>query len=305
MKTVFIVNPKSANGTTGRRWGELGALVARAIPDSAVEFTRAPMEAATLAARALERGATRIVAVGGDGTLNEVINGFFKDGKPVNPEAAVGVLPRGTGGDFRRTFGWEADLEAAVRRVAGGATRSLDVGLLEYASHAGPTAQRCFVNVCSFGVSGLVDAEVNATSKALGGRISFLWGSLKAMAKYRDLPLRASFDGGPQERLTVTALAVANGRYFGGGMMVAPDADVSDGLFDVTVWSGYGLTDFVFKASGLYSGAHVRWPGTRTVRCRTVTLEADERVLVDCDGEQPGTLPARVTMLPAALRLCC
>ena len=105
------------------------------------------------------------------------------------------------------------------------------------------------------------------------------------------------------ESLAITTLAVANGRYFGGGMMVAPEADVSDGQFDVTVWSGYGLSDFVLKSGAIYKGTHTKWKGTRTLRCREVVAESDERVLIDCDGEQPGMLPCKLTLLPAAIRL--
>lgn len=303
MKTFFVVNPQSANGSTGRRWGELASRLARAMGEFEVGFTAGPMDAAQLAARALERGFDCIVAVGGDGTMNEVLNGFFKDGRPVNPSATLAVLPRGTGGDFRRTFGWDTDFDAAVRRLHADGCRPLDVGLLEYTSHTGRTERRYFGNICSFGVSGLVDEVANTTSKVLGGTISFMWASVKALARYRDQRVRISFDGRPAETLEVTTVAVANGKYFGGGMKVAPEADVSDGLFDVTIWSGYGLSDFVVKGAGLYSGAHARWKGTRTLRCRCLTVEAESRVLLDCDGEQPGQLPCRMELLPGAISL--
>lgn len=303
MKTFFVVNPKSANGATGKRWGELAAFIARTLSDFGVEFTRGPMDAANIARRALQSGYDCVVAVGGDGTINEVLNGFFVDDQPINPTAALGVLPRGTGGDFRRTFDWDTDFEAAVRRLKTPETRPFDVGRLEYTAHDGAARVRYFANICSFGVSGLVDEKVNTTTKALGGRVSFMLASFKALAGYRDQTVRLSFDGGPTETVPVTTLAIANGRYFGGGMKVAPNADVSDGEFDVTVWSGYGLSDFVFRSAGVYSGAHIGWKGTRALKCRTVSCESDERVLIDCDGEQPGMLPCKVTILPAAIRL--
>ena len=303
MKTFFVVNPRSANGATGKRWGELAAGIARVLSDFGVEFTKGPMDAAAITTTALKAGYECIVAVGGDGTINEVANGFFEKGQALNANAALGVLPRGTGGDFRKTFDWDLDFDAAVQRLKTPDTRPFDVGLLEYRRHDGATAQRYFANICSFGVSGLVDETVNTTSKALGGKLSFMLGSLKALAKYRDQVVRVSFDGKPAETLAVTTLAVANGRYFGGGMMVAPEADVSDGQFDITIWSGYGLTDFVFKSGAIYKGTHTKWKGTRTLRCREVVAESDERVLIDCDGEQPGTLPCKLTMLPSAIRL--
>ncbi len=303
MKTFFVVNPHSANGSTGKRWGEHASTIAKTLSDFGVEFTRGPMDAARLATQAITNGYECIVAVGGDGTVNEVVNGFFENGKAINPKAALGVLPRGTGGDFRRTFGWETDFEAAVKRLKTPETRPFDVGLLEYRAHDGSTQHRYFANICSFGVSGLVDQEVNTTTKAFGGKVSFMLGSLKALTKYRDRLVKFSADGAPLEQTRVTTLAVANGQYFGGGMKVAPEADVSDGLFDVTIWSGYGLSDFVFKSAGVYSGAHVKWKGTRTLRCKEFVASSDEDVLIDCDGEQPGRLPCKMTILPSAIRL--
>lgn len=303
MKTFFVVNPKSANGATGKRWGELAASIARTLSDFGVEFTKGPLDAVRLARHAVKDGYECIVAVGGDGTINEVVNGFFEDGKVINPNAALGVLPRGTGGDFRKTFDWDLDFDAAIRRLRTPDTRPFDVGKLDFKGHDGKLQTRYFANICSFGVSGLVDQEVNKTSKALGGTVSFMWGSLKAMARYRDQKVRVTFDDKPLEELQVTTLSVANGRFFGGGMKVAPEADVSDGLFDVVVWSGYGLSDFVLKSSSIYSGSHVNWKGTRVLRAKKVVAESEEQVLIDCDGEQPGMLPCTMTIIPGAIRL--
>lgn len=305
MKTFLVVNPRSANGQTGRRWLELSARVGRALGDFGVAFTEGPMDAVRLARRAIEEGYECVVAAGGDGTINEVVNGFFQDGVVINSKAVLGVIPLGTGGDFRRTFGWGLDLDASLERLRGGRTAPLDVGRLEFTAHSGERAERYFVNVCSFGVSGLVDKMVNESSKRLGGKLSFMLGSLKALLQYADRRVQVSVDGGPPEEMKVTTLAVANGKFFGGGMKVAPDADPSDGLFDITLWSGYGLADFVFKSKMVYSGAHVKMKGTRTFRCRTLAAEShnQEEVLLDVDGEQPGRLPCRMTLLPSAIRL--
>ncbi len=302
MKTFFVVNPKSANGTTGKRWGELAATIARTLSDFGVEFTQKPMDATRITATALKAGFECIVAVGGDGTINEVTNGFFEGGKALNPNAALGVLPRGTGGDFRRSFDWDTDFDAAVKRLKTPDTRPFDVGLCEYVNHSGQKESRYFANILSFGVSGLVDQEV-ARIKGFGGRLGFSLASLRALTKYRDHAVRLSFDGKPAESLPITVVAVGNGKYFGGGMKVSPAADVSDGIFDVTLWSGFGVSDFIFKQRGIYNGSHLEYAGTQTRQCRTMTAEADDEVLIDCDGEQPGRLPCRVELLPSAIRL--
>lgn len=307
MKTFLVVNPNSANGQTGKRWAELSAAVGKALGDFGHAFTERPMDAARLARKAIEDGYDCIVAVGGDGTINEVVNGFFANGHGhvVNPKATLGIICRGTGGDFRRTFGWDLKLESALQRLQGGGDRPLDVGVLEYTSHQGKPETRYFANICSFGVSGLVDKMVNESSKAMGGKLSFMWGSFKALMKYSDKKIRFAVDGGPSEEVPVTTLAVANGQFFGGGMKVAPDADPHDGRFDVTVWSGYGLTDFVVRSKGVYTGEHVNWKGTRRLHCKTITAECDEgtEVLIDVDGEQPGRLPCKISLLPAAIRI--
>ncbi|MDP1916082.1 MAG: diacylglycerol kinase family lipid kinase [Myxococcales bacterium] len=302
MKTFFVVNPKSANGTTGKRWGELAATIARTLSDFGVEFTQKPMDATRITATALKAGFECIVAVGGDGTINEVTNGFFEGGKALNPNAALGVLPRGTGGDFRRSFDWDTDFDAAVKRLKTPDTRPFDVGLCEYVNHSGQKESRYFANILSFGVSGLVDQEV-ARIKGFGGRLGFSLASLRALTKYRDHAVRLSFDGKPAESLPITVVAIGNGKYFGGGMKVAPSADVSDGIFDVTLWSGFGVSDFIFKQRGIYNGGHLEYAGTQTRQCKTMTAEADGEVLIDCDGEQPGRLPCRVDLLPSAIRL--
>lgn len=305
MRPYFVVNPGSANGQTGRRWPELSARIARVVGEYGHGFTTGPMDAARLTRQALMDGYDCIVAVGGDGTINEVVNGYFHEGTCINSQAPLAVLPRGTGGDFLKTFGWDNDMDAALARVTSETSTPLDVGLLHYVRSDGREADRYFVNICSFGVSGLVDQEVNKRSKVLGGKLSFMVASVRALIKYKDAHIRIRADERAPEELNVTTLAVGNGKYFGGGMKVAPDANPSDGLFDVTIWSGYTLADFALKTKAIYDGSHVDLTGTRRFRCKELEAESVDgsEVLLDLDGEQPGRLPCKVMVLPAHLRL--
>ena len=303
MKTFVVVNPRSANRQTGKRWLQTRAELRRALGEFGEEFTAGPMHATQITARALKDGYGCIVAAGGDGTLNEVVNGFFEGGKPINPTAVLGVLPLGTGGDFRRTFGWPIDIRSSLARLRGSSTVPMDLGLLEYTAHSGEPATRIFANVCSFGASGVVDREVNQRSKLLGGRLSFIFGTAAALMKYKDQTVELTVDGRAPEALRITTVSVANCRYFGGGMCVAPEASPCDGVFDVTIWSGYTLTDFVLKAKALYNGSHVKLKGTRCFKCRSLGAASTEEVLLDVDGEQPGRLPCRLSVLAGALRL--
>ncbi|RKG96519.1 YegS/Rv2252/BmrU family lipid kinase [Corallococcus sp. CA053C] len=304
MKTFLVVNPRSANGQTGKRWVEISAQVGRVLGEFGHGFTSGGMDAARLARQAIDDGYECIVAVGGDGTLNEVTNGFFRDGQVINPQAALGLLPRGTGGDFRRTFGWDLELGSALERLRTEKTEPFDVGRLDFIDNDGQPATRFFANIASFGVSAVVAREVNSGSKALGGHVSFMWGTVKGLVKYTEQQVRLTLDGGTPESVSVTTVAVANGRYFGSGMFVAPDAVTHDGLFDITLWSHYRLSDFVLKSKGVYNGDHVTWKNTRRFRCRTLHAEPETGdVYLDVDGETPGRLPCTMTVLPAAIRL--
>jgi YegS/Rv2252/BmrU family lipid kinase len=305
MKTFLVVNPRSANSQTGKRWAELSAQVHRSIGEFGHDFTAGAMDAARIARKAIDDGYDCIVAVGGDGTINEVVNGFFREGKAINPQAALAVIPRGTGGDFRRAFGWELDLDSALARLRTEKTEPFDVGLVEYINPEGKPEQRYFANIASVGVSAVVANEVNTSSKALGGNMSFVWGTVKGMFRFEPPTVRLRADSGEPQEVAINVVAVANGRYFGSGMCVAPDALTHDGLFDITIWSGYTLKDFLFKSKGIYSGEHVTWKGTRRLKCRTFEVESadGQEVLIEVDGEVPGRLPAKMTLLPGAIRL--
>jgi len=304
MRTFFVVNAHSANGETGRRWAEIHAQGMRSLGDMDCAFTKRPMDAVRLTREALRGGYTCIVAVGGDGTLSEVVNGFFDEKGPVAPDACLAILPRGTGCDFRRTLGWTLKLNEAFERIRLGKTALVDVGWLECEGMDGKPHSRYFINECSFGVSGEIAKRTNETSKALGGRLSFMLASFRVFARYADKEVEVCMDGGTPERWPVTVLAVANGAYFGGGMKVAPEANLMDGLFNVTRWSSYGLSDFIWKNRTIYSGAHTRLSRTHQYTCKELTAHSKQEVLIDCDGEQPGKLPCTIRMVPQAIRLC-
>jgi YegS/Rv2252/BmrU family lipid kinase len=309
MKAFLVVNPRSAGGATARHFDSVAEAVRDAIGQCAHAFTERPMHAADIARDALRAGHDLIVAVGGDGTVNEVVNGFFEPARPGEPArpiragATLAVLPRGTGGDLRRSLGLDEHLERSAGRLRGTAT-PVDLGRCDYIDERGRAASRFFINVGEVGVGAEVVRIANQGGKALGGKLTFMLASLRALSGWRDLKLRISFDGAPSDELEVTTLAVANGRYFGGGMMVAPEAKLDDGLFHVTVWSGFGLKDFILKSGTMYDGTHVKLAGTRTRTARTVYVEpARGEAGVECDGERLGVAPATFTLVPAALQL--
>ncbi|MCB9549029.1 MAG: diacylglycerol kinase family lipid kinase [Myxococcales bacterium] len=302
--SFVVVNPQSQNGRTGRRWPELAARLRGRIGEFEVAFTERPRQAGELVAAALRRGATRVVSVGGDGTHNEVLQGFFADGVEAGG-ATLSVVPTGTGGDLRRTLGLPEETLAAIDCV-GHDPRRVDAGLLRYTRADGATEESYFLNIASFGISGLVDQLVNQSSKALGGKVSFLWGTARAALRYKNQPIRLRLDGGEPLLRTINNVVVANARYFGGGMKVAPDADMSDGLFDVVIIGDLGTVELARGMGAVYRGEHIGRRGIEVFQAREVVAEPaspDAEILIDMDGEQPGRLPASFSIVPGALTL--
>jgi YegS/Rv2252/BmrU family lipid kinase len=301
-RSLVIVNPASAAGATGRRWDRIAKLLRSSLGEFEHVATQKPGEATTLSRAALRGGFEMVVSVGGDGTLNEVVGGFFDGSSPGASQAVLGVVALGTGSDFGRTIA-QTDLESACARLGGRKTRTIDVGLARFTGHDGVPATRIFINVASFGCGGLVAHLVNSRLKAVSGRLAFTLATLQALAVYRDQMITLEFDDMPPRSLAITNCAFGNGRFFGAGMQVAPAAQLDDGEFDVTIWSGFGLMDFIRKRHTLYNGTHVREPGTQVLRIRRASATSESTVLLELDGESAGRLPAQLEMLPGAVRL--
>jgi YegS/Rv2252/BmrU family lipid kinase len=301
-RALVIVNPASAAGATGRRWDRIAKLLRSSLGEFERVATQEPGEATTLSRAALREGFEMIVSVGGDGTLNEVVGGFFDGSAAVSPEAVLGVVALGTGCDFGRTIG-QSDLESACARLAGRKTRSIDVGIARFTGHDGVPARRVFINVASFGCGGLVAHLVSPRLKAVSGQLAFTLATLRALAVYRDQLVTLEFDDLPPRSLAITNCAFGNGRFFGAGMQVAPAARLDDGELDVTIWSGFRLMDFIRKRHTLYDGSHVREPGAQVLRCRRAIATGESTVLLELDGESAGRLPVQLEVLAGAVKL--
>ena len=302
LRTFVVVNPASASGATGRRWDRIARALGREVGPFEHAMTEGPRHATALTRKALANGFEMVVAVGGDGTLNEVACGFFDEGRPVAPSAVLGVIPQGTGSDFPRGFGIGRTIEEACARLSGFNARMIDVGHVRFTGHEGRSGERVFVNVASFGCGGAVAHAVTSVSKRMGGRLAFLLTTARTLLRYQDQAVTLTVGNGAPESMTITNCAVCNSQYFGGGMWVAPYADIDDGRFDITIWTGFSLKDFILKWRSLYDGTHVYDPGTRLLLGKKVVATSNEDVLLDVDGECVGRLPATIEILPAALR---
>lgn len=302
---VVIVNPNSAGGQTRRRWSQLEASIGDAMGEFRALFTERPGHATELARAALREGADLVIAMGGDGTTNEVVNGFFDGTERVRPGASFAVLPAGTGGDFIKTTGSPRLLADAARGIAQQRAhpRVIDAARLTYLDSDGASAMRHFINIASFGVGGLVDRYVNRSSKKLGGKASFLLATVRASFAYKNARCRIRLDGGEPVERKIYSVAVANGRYFGGGMHIAPGAKLDDGRFDVVTIGDVSVATMFLNTSKIYAGTHIALPFVTVEHATRVDAEATdgEEVLLDVDGEQPGRLPATFELLPGAI----
>ncbi len=304
-RAFVIVNPNSSNGGTRRLWPTLALQIRESLGSFEHAFTTGPRHATALARKALEAGFEMVAGVGGDGTHNEVANGFFeKDGRPLRAAAVLGVVPCGTGSDLARTLGIPRSPEGGAKSLAGRGTLAIDVGRVEFMSNEGESVSRFFINIADFGMGGVVVDKVNHASKALGGRLSFLIGTMRGLAAYKNQEMRVELDGGSKVlEGKFQAVVVANGKYFGGGMKIAPEADPSDGLFDVVTLGDLSALESLGLTRSIYSGKAGRHPKVGHARATRVRVTAPGEVLLDVDGEQPGRLPAAIELLPGALQV--
>lgn len=303
MKVRAIVNPRSANGRTGKRWHVYEDILRRVFARFDFVFTSAPMDAVSLVRNAIREGIDLIISVGGDGTLNEVVNGFFEGGKLISNSVKLGVISTGTGADFIKTIKFPKDINEIAERFQRMQTRRCDAGVIYFKDHSGEDALRYFINIADFGIGGETVDRVNRTTKAFGGFLSFLWGSAVTVLKYRNKRIRLKIDGADYGEMVCNSVVVANGRFFGGGMMIAPRAKIDDGLFDIVIAGDISKIDFLKYGPKIYKGEHINLPDVKYLRGRVVEATSNERVLLDVDGEQPGVLPARIELIPSAINV--
>lgn len=306
MKLQLIVNPRAGSGRAAQRLPQ----IERALASHGIHYekalTHAPGDATRLARAAASRGVDTIAAVGGDGTLNEIAQVYLdSEGNPI-AGPSLALIPAGTGGDFRKSFGLPDDVHAAVARLHTAEPRPLDLGVVDLTDPSGEKRRCAFLNVMSFGMGGLVDKLVDTGPKWLGGRAAFLLGSVRAGLTYRNTPVSVRVDGTSYVQTPIFNVAVCNGRFFGGGMKVAPNADPHDGLFDVIAMCDLTRAQGIALAHRIYKGSHIGQREIEVARGRVVEAEPmrrNDEVLIDLDGEMPGKLPLIARIIPGAVRI--
>jgi YegS/Rv2252/BmrU family lipid kinase len=308
---LVIVNPASAGGATGRAWPHLASDLRTHFRAFNCVFTERAGDAAVIAGRESAAGRGLIIACGGDGTISEVANGILGSGA----DAELGILPSGTGGDFRHTLDIPKRGRDAATALGKGRSVRVDVGRVEFQDRAGGRAERYFLNVASCGMGGEVIRRVeenssgwlaSASRRLAGGQAAYALASLQSAVSFTRPTLRIRLDERPEFRLAVVNLCIANARYFGGGMKIAPEAKLDDGLLDVVAVGDLDTLKILTNVYRLYLGTHLGMREVRHARARRIQVSADkscEEVLIEIDGELAGTLPATFEILPRALRV--
>jgi YegS/Rv2252/BmrU family lipid kinase len=307
---LAIVNPKSGGGRTGRSLDELRRVMETALGKIDFAITERPRHAAEIAERAAKEGCETVIAVGGDGSIHEVVNGLMCAREAGASSTRLGVVGQGTGGDFRKTLGLEHRLDRYLSAIAGGVERRIDVGSFTYLSNDGdPKAKGYFVNILSAGMGGLVDRYVHDASGVLGGQAAYFIASARGLLESEIGRLKITTTLGGEERTTELdsrQISVCNGEYFGSGMHVAPMARPDDGVFEVVDLGASSKLGFLTFSRKIYDGSHVSHPNVKHLRGERVVVELlNERVrdkfLLDVDGEPLGKLPIDVRVEKAAL----
>lgn len=315
MNPLVIVNPSSGGGRTGSVFESMRGPIERVVGPVDVVFTERKRHAVDLAREAALAGRETVVAVGGDGSIHEVVNGLMEAREKL-PENALktrlGIIGQGTGGDFRRTLGIEHRLNRYCEVIAAGATRRIDIGRFRYVANDGSPAQAFFVNILSMGMGGLVDQYVADMGRQLGGTLTYLIASVRGLVNSQLGVLQCTMTtrGGEtrEEVLPTRTLAVCNGRFFGSGMEVAPMAKLDDGLFEVIDLGSAPRLKFFLASSKIYTGKHIGSPDVKHFRCDRIDIRlrnegVRRRFLIDADGEPLGMLPMSIELVPRAIEV--
>jgi len=304
---LVIVNPKSAAGSTETSWAGIASDLRAHFGAFHVAFTKKAGDGITLARRGAEDGRKFIIACGGDGTINEAANGILASGK----DCELGILPNGTGGDFRRTLGMPNDSREAAKALRDGETKTIDAGKVTFFNHDGEQISRYFLNVASFGLSASIIERVKTSTSLnwlpndlLRGKTSFALSTLQEVLGLNFVTVRVKIDGKEEKSLNTVNFCVCNARFFGGGMKIAPDAHINDGKLDVVNIGDIKTAKILLNAYKLYNGSHLELSEVKSTLARKITVfSANENqiIQIETDGELPGRLPATFEIVPNAL----
>ncbi len=288
MKILFIVNPVAGGGQAGKVWKEKGNEIIASFPESKAIFTEKPGDAKEISREAVKEGYEAVVSCGGDGTLNEVVNGIIGSG------LSLGLLPLGTGSDFGKTVGIR-DLGSAIKTIKDNRTMRIDAGMVEFANGG----KRYFINSVEAGFGADVMNYVDSHRRL--GSSSFIIGVLASIVRLRRFDAEISVDYRPEKKRTIEII-VANGRYFGGGMLASPESRPDDNILDIHILKPIGRLQTIFQLRELINGTYIEKGHSYEFKGKNIEINA-ENILIEMDGEVVGKTPVKISVIPGAINL--
>jgi len=303
LKTQVIVNPESNKGRTRRRWSHIKEALNTFLKEFKYEFTEKPSQAIDISRAAIRGGSELIVGVGGDGTINEIANGFFDGKNIINPNTVMGIVPSGTGCDFIRSLHIPTNLKSALKVITQAPSPTIDVGRARFQTLGGSFAERYFLNVADFGFGGEVIDRMNQ-NRAKRKTSSYLKSTLATFFQYKNKRIKLKVDGEELPRGEYLIGAISNGRIFGKGMKIAPHALLDDEFFDIILVKGMKAWEFLRNVWKIYAGTHLSHPKISFIRGKKIEAfpeDPEENILIELDGEQVGKLPASFEIVPKSI----
>jgi YegS/Rv2252/BmrU family lipid kinase len=303
-KTTVILNPVSAGGRTYGNKEKIEKAIRNLINDRfELIITRAPQESTILTMEAIKSGSELILVAGGDGTIQEVVNGFLTNDK--NKQCLLGIISSGTGQGFAQSLGLPNTLDEQIDIALGGTARKVDVGKVTFMNFEGSTSHRYFINECQLGIGSTVVQRVQQNHKLLGGKLGFGLGTIEAVVRHPNQSIKVTIDEGYPRSTSLTGIVIANGAYTGGGMNLAPGACVDDGWLNLLLMQEMSVAERLWSFPKIYSGKHIRLDKFKYQRIQSISVESSEKVCIEADGELLGTAPCKVEIIPASLMVQC
>jgi diacylglycerol kinase (ATP) len=300
-KVHVIVNPFSARGQTEKKWETIRLAIKEHFREFKYVFTEKPRQATEIARGLIKDGFDLIIGVGGDGTLNEISSGFFSDysGKIINQDAALGIIPSGTGSDFIRFMKVPREFEKSAALIKNSKNKKIDIGKITYSGAI--TKEQYFINVADFGLGAEVIKKISNVQSTRRGALTYYRGLLATLMNYRSKTVTLTIDGRQQLQGEYLIGAVANGRIFGGGMIIAPQAEADDGFFDLVLIEDMKKLEIIRNTRHLYAGTIAKNPKVLILKARNIKVQAQEEVYTEYDGEMGEKLPAEFSIVEKAL----
>jgi len=299
---MVIVNPNAGNGKGKKDWAKISDLLKNADLSFEVEFTERKGHAIKLTIEAITSGFRKIITVGGDGTLNEVVNGVFTNISCATTDIILASIPVGTGNDWGKMFGIPLDYEKAIKIISDNKTLLHDIGTICF-QNGSEKNKRYFINIAGLGFESVVVRKTNIQKdKGHGGKLIYFFNLLTSLLSYNNTKAEITIDG-EITHANVFSLNVGNGRYCGGGMRQTPRAIPTDGLLDVTIINGMGKFEIIRNLKILYNGRILQHPKIDGYKCKNIKVNSEAAMYAEADGESLGQTPAEFGIIPEALKI--